>query len=95
MKLIFLDMYLVTHPRFEPLLESWEIDVAFLLCVEYLLHQGNNFLFSGKNFVFLQMVLEVFVRNEAVTIDIHLPEDGKKLRFAIEGLIFNLNHQVS
>ena len=95
MKLIFLYMYLVTHPRFELLLESWEINVAFLLCVEYFLHQGNNFLFGGKYFVFLQMVLEVFVRNEAVTIDIHLPEDGKELRFAIEGLIFNLNHQVS
>lgn len=93
--LVFNHVNLIAHSRLESLLESLKINESLLLSIQHIMHQSDNLLFASKNLVFLKMVLKVLVRDETVTIDVHLSEDAKEPRLTVKDFVFDLNKEVT
>jgi len=92
---VLLDFNLITHAWLDSLLESLEVDVALLLRVEHIVHQGDDFFLACENLVSLEMLLEILIRDETIIVDVHLLEHLVETWFRIEDLVLNLYKQIS
>ena len=95
MELILVDFDLVAHPWLDPLLESLEVNVAFFLRVQDIMHQTNDVIFTREDFALLQMLFKIFVRNKPVIVDIHLLKNFVEPGFRVKNFVLNLNQQLS
>lgn len=66
-----------------------------MLSVEDLMHQSDDLLLACKYLVLLQVSFKVFVRDEAITVDVHVPKHLVESRFAIKCFVLDLNQQTA
>ena len=95
MQFIVCNINLRAHVDSKSLRESCEVNVTFLLRIKYILHQRGNFFLCNINLVGEQVLLEIFIGNETISIFVEFPEDLVHLVFTIKNAVFDLTHDRS
>lgn len=92
MQLVISDINLVAHVDSKAFGEVLEVDVAVLVGIKDVLHERGDFVLSHIDFIGEQVSLEVFVRNETISVLIEFTEHMVHLVLSIENSVFNLSH---